>query len=48
MLHAENRHAMQPHCCYRFPAAIRQTGHPELKLVPFVAHTYAHKTAAPP
>jgi len=29
---------MQPHCCYGSPAAIGETGHPELKLVPFVAH----------
>ena len=39
MLHAQDRHAMEPHCCHRFPAANGETDRPELKLVPFVAPT---------
>jgi hypothetical protein len=46
MLHAQNRHAMQPHCCYRIPGAIGETGPPELKLVPFVGRPDACKLLA--
>jgi hypothetical protein len=47
MLHAQNQHAMQPHCCYRSPVAIGETGHLELKLVPFVAPTDARSCRPP-
>ena len=39
MLHAQDRHAMEPHSCHRFPTTNDETDRPELKLVTFVGHT---------
>jgi arylsulfatase A-like enzyme len=36
MLHVQDGHAMEPHCCHRFLAANGETDRPKLKLVPFV------------
>ena len=36
-------HAIEPHCCYRFPAANGETDRPELKLATFVTPTSAPK-----
>ena len=43
MLHAQDSHAIEPHCCHRFPAANGETDRPELKLVPFDGVTAAGK-----
>ena len=43
MLHAQDRHAMEPHSCHRFPTANDETDRPELKLVTFVTPTAAAK-----
>ncbi len=43
MPHPQNRHAPEPHCCHRSPAANGETDRPELNLVPFVGVTDAGK-----
>jgi hypothetical protein len=44
MLHAQDSHAIEPHCSHRFPAANDETDRSELKLVTFVCPTSARKT----
>jgi hypothetical protein len=41
MLHVQDGHAMEPHCCHRLLAANDETDQPELKLATFVCETEA-------
>ena len=43
MLHAQDRHAKEPHCCHCSPPADGETDRRELKLVPFVTPSAAAK-----
>jgi len=43
MLHPQNGHVPEPHCCHCSPAANGETDRPDLKLVPFVRPADASK-----
>jgi hypothetical protein len=46
MLHPQNGHVPEPHCCHCSPAANGETDRPDLKLVPFACRTDARLVLA--